>query len=281
MQPDHQSPSPRRPDWLRARCGDAAALDAVRLRLRALGLHTVCESAQCPNLGHCWTHGHATVLLLGDRCTRGCRFCGIEARRPLPPDPAEPGRLAALLAAAPLRHVVLTSVTRDDLPDGGAAHWVATLRAIRARAPHLTLEALVPDFAGDPAALRTVAEARPDILAHNLETVPRLYPTIRLGADYVRSLSLLRQATAFGLATKTSLMVGLGETDDELLATLADARAAGVSIAYLGQYLAPTPAHAPVRRYVSPEEFDRLRDRALALGFSTVRAAPLLRSSFP
>jgi lipoic acid synthetase len=176
---------------------------------------------------------------------------------------------------------VLTSVTRDDLPDGGASHWAATLRAVRAAAPTVSIEALVPDFGGSPESLRTVFEARPDVFGHNLETVPRLYPVVRSGADYARSLDVLRAAAAFGLVTKTSLMLGLGETDDEVLETLRDARGVGVSIAFLGQYLPPSADHAPVLRYVSPDGFNALRARALELGFDTVRAAPLLRSSTP
>lgn len=220
-------------------------------------------------------------MILGDLCTRGCRFCGVTARCPAPPDPDEPRRVAEAVAESGLRHVVLTSVTRDDLPDGGAAHWVATLRAVRAAAPSVSLEALVPDFGGDAPALRAVCEARPDIFGHNLETVPRLYPLVRSGASYVRSLGVLRTAADLGLLTKTSVMLGLGETDDEVLRTLRDARAVGVRIAFLGQYLQPSAEHAPVLRYVAPAEFVEFRDRALTLGFDTVRAAPLLRSSTP
>lgn len=275
------SPPLPKPAWIRARCGSDASLDTTRGILRRHALHTVCESALCPNLGACWSLGHVTLMILGDLCTRGCAFCGVTARCPQLPDPGEPDRVAAAVAESGLRHVVLTSVTRDDLPDGGAAHWATTLRAVRANNPDVTIEALVPDFGGDASAVRTVCEAHPDVFAHNLETVPRLYPAIRTGADYPRSLEVLRLAAGFGLPTKTSLMLGLGETDGEVLATLRDARAAGVRIAFLGQYLQPSPRHAPVARYVPPEAFATLRQQALALGFDTVRAAPLLRSSTP
>lgn len=270
-----------RPAWIRARCGVSTDIDNTREILRRHALHTVCESAQCPNLGACWAQRHATVMILGDECTRGCRFCGVTACKPRPPDPDEPRRVAAAVAESGLRHIVLTSVTRDDLPDGGSAHWAATLRAVRAACPEASIEALIPDFAGDAAALRAVFEARPDILGHNLETVPRLYPLVRSGADYGRSLDVLRAANAFGLVAKTSLMLGLGETDAEVLATLGDARSVGVRIVFLGQYLQPSPRHAPVLRYVSPADFAALREQAQALGFETVRAAPLLRSSTP
>jgi len=319
-----------------ARSIDPTILEETQTALRRQGLHTVCEGAQCPNIGECWAKGHITLMILGDRCTRGCGFCGIVAKTPCPPDSGEPERVARAVANMNVRHVVITSVTRDDLPDGGAAHWAQTLQEVGRRRPRLaaqptfthvdssgaasrdgvalpapTLEALIPDFNGNVDAWQCIAknflllsselcvrtsetqnseqgtqkeevrEPRPDILGHNLETVPRLYGTIRKGADYARSLSLLRFFTDCGLTTKTSLMAGLGETDDELIATLADARASGASIAYIGQYLAPTRRHEKVHRYLAPADFHRLRDRALALGFATVRAAPLLRSSTP
>ncbi|MCL1856946.1 MAG: lipoyl synthase [Kiritimatiellaeota bacterium] len=260
---------------------DPALLAETQAQLRRQGLHSVCEGAQCPNIGECWARGHLTLMILGDRCTRGCRFCGITAKTPSPPDPDEPRRVAEAVTQMGMRHVVITSVTRDDLPDGGAAHWEATICAIRKAAPNVTLETLVPDFGGDTAAWHRIAAARPDILGHNLETVPRLYPAVRKGADYARSLRLLAFFADKGLTAKTSLMAGLGETDDELLAALADARAAGASIAFLGQYLSPTRYHEPVRRTLAPADFHRLRAAALALGFASVRAAPLLRSSTP
>jgi len=269
-----------KPPWLRVTVGQNDTFAATRTRLRAYGLHTVCEEAACPNLGRCWRHGRATVMLLGDRCTRGCRFCNVDKRAVLPPDPDEPQRVAQALRETGLKEVVLTSVTRDDLPDGGAAHWARTVEALHAAAPGVLVEVLVPDFNGDPAAVDTVIRARPEVFGHNLETVPRLYPQARPQADYTRSLAVLRQASAAGMITKTSVMLGLGETAAELEQTLRDARAAGCSIFYAGQYLQPTPRHLPVARYVEPAEFDRLRAAALSLGFEFVASAPLVRSSY-
>ena len=269
-----------KPPWLRVTIGQNDTFAATRTRLRAYGLHTVCEEAACPNLGRCWRHGRATVMLLGDRCTRGCRFCNVDKRAVLPPDPGEPQRVAQALRETGLKEVVLTSVTRDDLPDGGAAHWARTVEALHAAAPGVMVEVLVPDFNGDPAAIDAVIRARPEVFGHNLETVPRLYPQARPQADYTRSLAVLRQASAAGMITKTSVMLGLGETPEELEQTLRDARAAGCSIFYAGQYLQPTPRHLPVARYVEPAEFDRLRDTALSLGFEFVASAPLVRSSY-
>ncbi len=269
-----------KPPWLRVTIGQNDTFAATRTRLRTYGLHTVCEEAACPNLGRCWRHGRATIMLLGDRCTRGCRFCNVDKRAVLPPDPDEPQRVAQALRESGLKEVVLTSVTRDDLPDGGAAHWARTVEALHAAAPGVLVEVLVPDFNGDPTAVDAVIRARPDVFGHNLETVPRLYPLARPQADYARSLAVLRQASAAGMITKTSVMLGLGETAEELEQTLRDARAAGCSIFYAGQYLQPSPRHLPVTRYVEPAEFDRLHAAATALGFDFVASAPLVRSSY-
>jgi len=271
------------PPWIKAKACNPAIFTSMTESLRRQGLHTVCESAHCPNIGECWAKRHVTLMILGDRCTRGCTFCGVVAQTPAPPDDDEPRRVATAILDSGLKHVVITSVTRDDLPDGGASHWAKTITAIRGATLRddnaTTIEALIPDFKGDVDSLRIVADARPDILGHNLETVPRLYPHIRCGADYRRSLAVLNTFSRWGFTTKTSLMLGLGETDDDVLATLKDARDAGVSIVFLGQYLAPTSAHTPVRRYVTPDEFDALSNQARAFGFDSVRAAPLLRSS--
>lgn len=269
-----------KPPWIRVRIGQNDTFQATKARLRAHGLHTVCEEALCPNLGHCWSRGHATLLILGDRCTRGCRFCNVDKREVLPPDPDEPARAAEAVRDAGLKEVVITSVTRDDLPDGGAALWAQTVEAIHAAVPGVLVEVLVPDFGGDAAALDTVLRTRPEVFGHNLETVPRLYPQARPEADYARSLAVLRQASAAGLITKTSLMLGLGETFGEIEQTLRDARDAGCRIFYAGQYLQPSPRHLPVARYVEPAEFDRLRDLAYSLGFGFVASAPLVRSSY-
>ena len=270
----------RLPPWIRVRVGQSDTFQATREHLRAHGLHTVCEEAACPNMGHCWARGRATILILGDRCTRGCRFCNVDKRPVLPPVADEPQRVAAAVRETGLKEVVITSVTRDDLPDCGAAIWATTIRVVRETVPGVLIEALVPDFGGDPEAIGIVIQARPAIFGHNLETVPRLYPHVRPQADYARSLRVLRQASDAGLAAKTSLMLGLGETMEEVEAVMRDARAAGCTIFYAGQYLQPTPRHEPVARYVEPAEFDSLRDTAHALGFTRVAAAPLVRSSY-
>jgi lipoyl synthase len=271
----------RLPSWFRVPVPPGAEGSRVKQLLDRLDLHTVCEGAKCPNRAACWHDSAAAFLILGDACTRDCRFCAIpHAARPAPPDPGEPARLAEAAAAMDLRHVVVTSVTRDDLPDGGAAHFATTIRAIRARLPAATVEVLIPDFQGDPGALDLVLAAKPDILNHNLETVKRLHPTVRPQAGYQRSLSVLRQAAQAGTRTKSGLMLGMGETDAEISAALADLRTAGVSLLTLGQYLAPSTAHHPVARFVPPDEFDRWRDEALVLGFASVAAAPQVRSSY-
>jgi lipoic acid synthetase len=269
-----------KPPWLRVRIGQNDVFQATKERLRAHGLHTVCEEAFCPNLGHCWSRGRATLLILGDRCTRGCRFCNVDKRPVLPPDPDEPARAAAAVRDAGLREVVVTSVTRDDLPDGGAALWAQTVDAIHAAVPGVMVEVLVPDFGGAPDAIDAVLRTRPEVFGHNLETVPRLYPQARPQADYARSLAVLRRAADAGLIVKTSLMLGLGETFDEVERVLRDAREAGCRIFFAGQYLQPSPRHLPVARYVEPPEFDRVRECASALGFDFVASEPLVRSSY-
>ena len=269
-----------KPPWIRVKIGQNDLFQATKARLRAHGLHTVCEEAFCPNLGHCWSRGRATFLILGDRCTRGCRFCNVDKRPVLPPDPGEPRRAADAVRDAGLKEVVVTSVTRDDLPDGGAAFWAQTVDALHAAVPGLLVEVLVPDFGGDAAAIDAVIQTRPEVFGHNLETVPRLYPEARPQADYARSLAVLRQAADAGLIVKTSLMLGLGETFEEIEQVLRDARMAGCRIFYAGQYLQPSPRHLPVTRYVDPAEFAKIRDAAYALGFDFVASEPLVRSSY-
>lgn len=269
-----------KPPWIRVKIGQNDTFRATRARLRARGLHTVCEEALCPNLGACWEHGHATIMILGGRCTRSCRFCAVQPGPAAPADPDEPRRVAEAARAAGLSHVVLTSVTRDDLPDSGAGIWAETIRQVRAACPGATVEVLVPDFGGSTEAFDAVAQARPDVFGHNLETVRSLYPQVRPAADYRRSLDLLRRARERGLIAKTGIMLGVGETPAEVSELLHDALAAGVEILYVGQYLQPTRRHLPVRRYVSPAEFDALRQTALALGFPAVVAGPLVRSSY-
>ena len=269
-----------KPAWLRVRIGGGEAFRATGARLRAHALHTVCEAAQCPNLGHCWSHGRATILILGDRCSRNCRFCNVDRQVLTPPDPSEPCRVAAAVRDSGLREVVVTSVTRDDLPDGGAALWAETIRRIHEAAPGVLVEVLAPDFQGDVAALDQVLAASPEVFGHNLETIPRLYAAARPQAVYTRSLEVLRRAGSAGFITKTSLMLGMGETEAETTAVMRDARAAGVRILYLGQYLRPSPRHLPVANYITPQQFDAFGATAHALGFSFVASAPLVRSSF-
>lgn len=281
--PDPEAPARRplsRPNWLRVTAGDPRPAARMETLLSRLHLGTVCQEANCPNIGECFTRGTSTFMILGTVCTRGCRYCAVDKGQPQPLDPDEPEHVAAAVAALKLRHAVVTSVTRDDLPDGGAGHFARTIAAIRARSPETTVEVLVPDFAGDAAALERVCAARPDVFNHNIETVRRLFPTVRPKARYALSLAILRQAASRGLAVKSGLMLGLGETDAEIEATLGDLRAAGCRHVTLGQYLAPTPGHAPIDRYVSPADFDAWARKARAMGFTGVAAGPLVRSSY-
>jgi len=275
----------RKPDWLRVAVSAVAEPVAQRMDqvLSAFGIHTVCRSARCPNLPACWGQGTGTFMILGDVCMRGCRFCAVDHGQPEPPDPKEPARLARAVAELGLRHVILTSVDRDDLPDGGAGHHAATIRAVRDALPQAIVEALIPDFGGDRVALESVVAARPHVVGHNLETVRRLTPLVRdRRAGYDLSLSVLRalKELAPGVRTKSSLLLGLGERDDEVADALTDLRAAGVDMVVLGQYLRPTPRQLPVARYVSPDEFQRWGERAQALGFPAVVSTPLARTSF-
>jgi lipoic acid synthetase len=248
--------------------------------LRRRGLHTVCESALCPNLGECFAKGTATFLIMGDVCTRNCGFCGVTSAVPGPLDPDEPDKVAEAVASLGLLHVVVTSVTRDDLPDGGAGHYVATIRAIRVAVPGATVEVLVPDFGGNPACVAHVLAEGPDVFNHNLETVPRLYPQVRPQAVYERSLAVLRQASEEGGAVvKTGLMVGLGEVPKEVRAVLGDARAVGVDVVTIGQYLRPSSCHLPVVEYVHPQAFAEYGEWGRELGLQ-VHSAPFVRSSF-
>jgi len=271
-----------KPPWLKRRIPSGATYQEVRGILKHGGLHTVCEEACCPNLGECFSQGTATFLILGDRCTRNCGFCAVGHGPQSPPDPDEPRRVAQAARALALQYVVVTSVTRDDLPDGGAGLFAQTIRALRDGVPEAVVEVLIPDFQGSEEALKTVMEARPDVLNHNLETVPRLYPTVRPAADYERSLTLLRRARERNpsVATKSGLMLGLGESDDELARTLHDLVAAGCKMLTLGQYLQPSKDHLPVARFVPPEEFDRWRRRALDMGFTEAASGPFVRSSY-
>jgi lipoic acid synthetase len=250
--------------------------------MRDLNLHTVCEEARCPNIGECWSYGTATFMILGDVCTRACSYCAVAHGRPAAVDVAEPARVADAIHRLDLSYVVITSVDRDDLEDGGASIFADTIRETRARAPHCRLEVLIPDFQGSEAALKTVLDARPDVLNHNTETVPRLYRMARSGGRYERTLELLDRSRRYApdIPTKTGLMVGLGEERDELIATFRDLRDVGCGILTIGQYLRPTEGHAPIARYYHPDEFRDLKEAALDLGFVHVESGPLVRSSY-
>ena len=275
-------PRERLAPWLKKRLPPGGTVDEVRGLMGDLGLHTVCQSARCPNLIECWSKKAATFMILGDVCTRTCRFCTVPKGRPLATDPAEPAHVAEAAARLALQHVVVTSVDRDDLPDQGAGHFAATIEAIRERLPAAVIEVLTPDFRGESSCVDVVADARPHIYNHNLETVPWLYARVRPGAVYERSLALLRRVKERrpGTFTKSGLMLGLGETEEQLLQVMRDLRAAGVDVLTLGQYLRPTLAQLPVERYVPPEEFRALEDAARALGFLSVAAGPFVRSSY-
>jgi len=270
-----------RPPWLTVRAPSGGRVEKVTGVLGRHGLITVCREARCPNVGECWGEGTATVLVLGDTCTRGCLFCSVRPGTPDPPDPTEPSRVAAAAAELGWTHLVVTSVTRDDLPDGGAGHFAAVVQALRGLAPPPSVELLVPDFAGEAEALRTVVESGPDILAHNLETVPRLYPSVRPGASYERSLELLRRARGIdsGLVVKSGLMVGMGERRDEVISVLEALFRTGCRCVTVGQYLPPSRHHPRVYRYVPPEEFEELGEAARRIGFEQVSSGPLVRSS--
>jgi len=272
----------RRPSWLRVRAPAGESYRNLRALMRCQGLHTVCEEASCPNIGECWSEGTATFLLLGDVCTRDCGFCNVKSGHPMPVDMDEPGRVAETVALMKLRHAVLTSVTRDDLADGGALVFALTLEEIRMRWPGCTVEVLIPDFGGQSSALRVVMDAGPDILNHNLETVERLYPAVRPQADPDRSLDVLRRAKEMRpeSLTKSGVMVGLGETWDELLLLMDRLRAVECDILTVGQYLQPSAYHLSIERYYTPEEFEQLNREGLARGFTWMESGPLVRSSY-
>ena len=277
-------PAPRlpKPEWLKVRAPGSPSYLRLKGLMRELNLHTVCEEAQCPNIGECWHHGTATFMILGNVCTRACAYCAVAHGRPAPVDGTEPERVASAIQALGLNYVVITSVDRDDLDDGGASIFAETVRQTRSRLPECRIEVLIPDFQGDEAALQTVLDARPDILNHNTETVPRLYRFARSGGRYARTLELLERShrRAPDIPTKTGLMVGLGEERDELHAVFSDLRAAGCRILTIGQYLRPSMAHAPMARYYHPDEFRELKQIALDLGFVHVESGPLVRSSY-
>jgi len=273
---------PRKPDWLKVRFKGGPAYARIERYHRLNGLHSVCRSAACPNQGECWSRGTATFMILGDRCTRDCAFCNVKSGPPEKVDTAEARKVAEAIAELQLRHAVVTSVTRDDLIDGGASLFVELIHAVRHQAPGCRLEILIPDLGGNSAALAKILEAGPDILGHNLETVPRLYPRVRSRASYRRSLELLRHSRELKpeIPAKSGLMLGMGETREEITGVMKDLLDAGCRLLTLGQYLQPTRQHFPVRRYVPPEEFRDMREEGLTLGFKHVEAGPLVRSSY-
>jgi lipoic acid synthetase len=270
----------RHPPWIRATLPTKPAFFELKAMVDELQLHTVCQSASCPNIGECWTRRALTIMILGDVCTRSCRFCDVATGRPLPPDPDEPRRVAEMLSRLALEHTVITCVDRDDLPDFGAAHWAETIRRVKAACPSMTLEVLAGDFKGRTDHVDVVLAAEPDVFAHNLETVPRLSRQVRVQASYARSYAILEYARKRGAVTKTGLMLGLGESVAEVEDVLRDVARLGVDIVTLGQYLQPSKQHLAIERYVHPDEFTALKQFAFGLGIAHVESGPLVRSSY-
>lgn len=275
-----KQPHIRKPEWLKIKLGSDVTYDETRAVLQKHCLHTICTSGRCPNQGECWSRGTATFMIGGAVCTRACKFCNTETGRPLPLDPEEPRHVAESVRALGLKHAVVTSVDRDDLPDKGSAHWVETIRQIRELCPGVTIEVLIPDFDGQAELIAPILQERPEVVAHNMETVRRLTPVVRSRATYDCSLSVLAQIAEAGLPAKTGLMLGLGETQEEILETMDDLRQVNCSILTLGQYLQPTRRHYPVQEYVHPDRFAELREIALDKGFRHVESGPLVRSSY-
>ncbi len=277
---EKEKPQPRRPEWIRAKLPYGENYTKLLHIMRGKDLHTVCEEARCPNLGECWGRGTATFMILGDVCTRSCGFCAVKTGRPTVLDTDEPRRVADAVASMKLRHVVITSVNRDELNDGGASIFAETIRQIRIRDPKCRIEVLIPDFKGDKLAMDIVVDAGPDILNHNIETVPRLYSVVRPQARYERSLEVLKYFKEHGLVTKTGVMVGIGEKPEEIIEVMKDMRKSDVDILTVGQYLQPTKEHLPIDRYVTPDEFEMYRENGLKMGFKYVESGPLVRSSY-
>lgn len=275
-----KQPHIRKPEWLKIKLGSDVTYDETRAVLQKHCLHTICTSGRCPNQGECWSRGTATFMIGGAVCTRACKFCNTETGRPLPLDPEEPRHVAESVRALGLKHAVVTSVDRDDLPDKGSTHWVETIRQIRELCPGVTVEVLIPDFDGQAELIAPILREHPEVVAHNMETVRRLTPVVRSRATYDCSLSVLAQIAEAGLPAKTGLMLGLGETQEEILETMDDLRQVNCSILTLGQYLQPTRRHYPVQEYVHPDRFAELREIALDKGFRHVESGPLVRSSY-
>jgi lipoic acid synthetase len=270
----------RLPGWLKMQRASGENYSRVKHIVSDNHLHTICTSGNCPNIGECWNAGTATFMILGDICTRACKFCGTKTGKPLAPDPEEPLRLSESIKKMQLKHCVITSVDRDDIPDGGASFWAETIRCIKAVNPGITIETLIPDFDGNPENVQKIIDAGPDVISHNIETVKRLTPLIRTKARYERSLSVIRYISDKGKISKSGFMLGLGETEDEIVRTISDLRAAGCNILTIGQYLQPGPDFIEVTNYVPPEKFEEYRLMSVELGFSFVESSPLVRSSF-
>jgi len=280
MNAEHASHSGGKPPWIRVSIGQNDTFNATKNRLRTYGLHTVCEEAFCPNLGRCWKHGRATIMLLGDRCTRGCRFCNVDKQRVLPPDPDEPANVAAAVKETGLKEVVLTSVTRDDLPDGGAYFFAECIDRLRRENPEIKTEVLIPDFRGNAAALDKTIKAAPNVINHNMEVVRSLFGRLRPQGNYTLSLNILRHVSRRAVIAKSGFMVGLGETNDDILSLMDDLASTGCARLTIGQYQQPTRKHWPVARYYHPEEFAKLKEIAYQKGFQHVESGPLVRSSY-
>ena len=270
----------RLPSWLRMERASGESYTMVKNLVESHHLHTICTSGNCPNIGECWNAGTATLMILGDICTRSCKFCGTKSGKPLPPDPGEPDRVAQAVKTMRLRHCVITSVDRDDLPDGGSGHWSATISRIKEVNPGVTIETLIPDFSGNAGDIDRVIDAGPDVISHNIETVRRLTPLIRSVAKYEVSLSVLRHISSRGVRAKSGIMLGLGESEEEVFEALKDLYATGCRIVTIGQYLAPSLSHMPVTEYVTPDKFVEYRQVGLDIGFEFVESSPLVRSSF-
>lgn len=280
MEIEENKTRPTRPEWLKVKAPGGENFANVKNMMRSKSLHTVCEEAHCPNMAECWNCGTATFMVLGDTCVRNCKYCAVGTGKPCEPDPNEPMNIAESIKQMKLRHAVVTSVTRDDLADSGAAFWAEIIRTIKTVNPNVTLEVLIPDFRAKQDLLNIVFAERPHILNHNIETVRELFPIVRPQADYDQSLSVLKAAKEFGLKTKSGMMVGLGETKEQVIEVLKDLKANNVDIVTIGQYLQPTKAHHPVARYVHPDEFAEYKRIGLEMGFDTVESAPLVRSSY-
>jgi len=270
----------KKPDWLKIKLPGGKKFASVKEIVESNKLHTICSSGNCPNMAECWNAGTATFMILGDICTRSCRFCATKTGKPLPVDQDEPERLARSIQMMKLTHCVITSVDRDDLPDGGAAHWAKTIREIKKTNPRITIEVLIPDFKGDKSCLAMIIDERPDVISHNLETVKRLTPQVRSAAQYNRSLEVLQYLAASGIRTKSGIMAGLGETENEVLETMDNLLTAGVRIMTIGQYLRPTLEHLPVEAYISPDLFEKYRLWGIEKGFLHIESRPLVRSSY-